>query len=300
MTEATPAGHHPPGMAFPPLFDAVDAAAAEAQTRLLRLRGLELTCLVVAAAFAEVPGGRLGGVGPIATLVFFVSALMLRVSGSDVSAERKWYDGRAAAESLKSMSWQYAVGGESYRIDEADAEARFVSNAQAVLKELSDLDIPYADEHNAAIPAEMKLIRAMDRAGRTATYRRLRVQDQLAWYKAKADWNKRRARQWRVALILIEGAAGLLGLGRALGWYDVDWLGVFAALAASFAAWQQTKNFQGLSRAYAVTSHDIALVSNFMGSEETEEVWAQNVHDAEAAFSREHTMWRARRQGPAT
>lgn len=286
-------------MAFPPLFEAVDTAAAEAQTRLLRLRGLELASLVAAAAFAEVPGVFLGRSGPIATLVFFALALLLRVSGSDISAERKWYDGRAAAESLKSMSWQYAVGGESYRIDDANADARLVTNMQSILKELSDLDIPHADQHNAAIPSEMKTIRISDREGRTDTYIRLRVQDQLAWYKAKADWNKKRAGQWRTALIVLEAVAGLLGLGRVLGWYDVDWLGVFAALAAAFAAWQQTKNFQGLSRAYSVTSHDIALVSNSMGSEETEEAWAQNVHDAEAAFSREHTMWRARRQGPS-
>src|SRR5690606_23979207 len=100
-----------------------------------------------------------------------------------------------------------------------------------------------------------------------------------------------RARQWRAGLIAIEGGAVLLGFGRALGWYDVDWLGIFAAVAATFAAWQQTKNYQGLSQSYAVTSHDVALVNASIGSEVSEEAWAQAVHDAEAAFSREHTMW---------
>ena len=61
-------------------------------------------------------------------------------------------------------------------------------------------------------------------------------------------------------MISIETGAVLLGFGRALGWYDVDWLGIFAAIAATFAAWQQTKNYQGLGQSYAVTSHDVALV----------------------------------------
>jgi len=299
MTDSSPGLDPPLEMAFPPLFDAVDTAAAEAQHQLLVLRGLELTSLVAAAGFAEFPGSALRGAGPILTIIFFVLALLLRVSGSDVAAERRWYDGRAAAESLKSMSWQYAVGGESFRIGESGSDQRFVDNMRAILKELSDLDIPLPDAKNTAIPTEMTAIRSVDRRERAELYIRLRVRDQLAWYRAKATWNKRRASQWRAGLIGIEAAAGLLGLGRALGWYDVDWLGIFAALAATFAAWQQTKNFQGLSRSYAVTSHDVALVNSSIGSETSEEDWAQAVHDAEAAFSREHTLWRARRQGPS-
>jgi hypothetical protein len=286
-------------MAFPPLFHAVDAAAAEAQTQLLRLRAVEFTCLVAAAVFAEIPSTFLGRTGPILTLAFFVLALVLRVSGSDVAAERRWYEGRAAAESLKSMSWQYAAGGESFRLDDSSSDTRFVFTMKELLRELSDLDVPFPSAQDTAIPMEMRALRASTRAQRTEVYRALRVKDQLDWYERKASWNKQRAHWWRNGMIGIETVAVLLGLGRALGWYDVDWLGIFAAIAAAFAAWQQTKNYQGLSQAYAVTSHDVALVNASIGSEESEEDWAQAVHDAEAAFSREHTMWRARRQGPS-
>jgi hypothetical protein len=60
----------------------------------------------------------------------------------------------------------------------------------------------------------------------------------------------------------------------------------------------QAKKYANLSEAYAVTSHEVSLVPSTLSAEATEEEWAQAVHDAEAAFSREHTMWQARRQGP--
>jgi hypothetical protein len=78
----------------------------------------------------------------------------------------------------------------------------------------------------------------------------------------------------------------------------VNWLGVLAAGTASVAAWQQTKNYSSQSEAYAVTSHEVAIVAETIGPAIDESSWAQAVHDAEAAFSREHTLWLARRQGP--
>lgn len=148
-----------------------------------------------------------------------------------MAAERKWYEGRAAAESLKSMSWQYAAAGESFRLDDSTSDERFVITMKEILKELGDLDIPFPSAQDTAIPVEMRALSASSRAQRTEMYRTLRVKDQLDWYERKAASNKLRAHQWRVGMIVIETGAVLLGFGRALGWYDVDWLalGIFAA-----------------------------------------------------------------------
>lgn len=285
-------------MNFPPLFDAVDTSAANSQRKLLTLRKIEFVALVSAAALSEIPGDVLWRVGPLLTFIAFALALIVRISGGDQAAERKWYDARAAAESIKSMTWQYAVGGEAYRIDDPESEQRYIENLRAILSELPDLDMAVPGATATALTDEMKSLRVSDRGARSAAYIEHRVQDQLGWYERKANWNKQRARYWRLAVIALEGLAGLLGLFRVLGWFDVDWLSIFAATAAVLAAWQQTKNYLGLSQSYAVTSHDVALVNANIGNEVDEEAWAQAVHDAEAAFSREHTLWRARRQGP--
>jgi hypothetical protein len=69
-------------------------------------------------------------------------------------------------------------------------------------------------------------------------------------------------------------------------------------VAVAVIGWMQAKKYASLSEAYAVTSHEVALVASTLSAELDEDAWAQAVHDAEAAFSRELTMWQARRQAP--
>jgi hypothetical protein len=101
-------------------------------------------------------------------------------------------------------------------------------------------------------------------------------------------------------LIGIDSIAIALGLLRVLGAFDVNWLGILATAAAGVAGWQQLKNYSSLSEAYAVTSQEVAIVSETIGQPSIDEgAWAQLVHNAEAASSREHTLWLARRAIPA-
>jgi hypothetical protein len=282
---------------FPALYKAVEVVSADSQRLFLRIRSTELISLVTAACFAEIPRSVAGGIGPIMALLCFVTALLLRISGVGEKAEKRWYDARAAAESIKSASWQYMIGGEAYRKSDKDATERFTRFLKAVLKSLPKLNVP-ASTASLGVTESMQALRQSSRAERRERYMRERVDDQAGWYARKSTWNGKRAKYWQRALIALEAIAILLGLFRALGWFDVDWLGVFAAAAASIGAWHQTKNFSSLSEAYAVTSHDVTLVKNTLTVPSNEDAWAQAVHDAEAAFSREHTMWLARRQGP--
>jgi hypothetical protein len=97
---------------------------------------------------------------------------------------------------------------------------------------------------------------------------------------------------------VLEAAAILAGVVRIKQGAEVDFLGAFAAIAASFVAWTQSKKYAFLAESYSVTSHEVHLVGASVIPAVDESTWAQSVHDAEAAFSREHTLWQARRQGP--
>lgn len=232
----------------------------------------------------------------MAVLAFAV-ALVIRLSGAGDRAEKRWYDARAAAESIKSAAWQYTMCGESYRHDDTTADQRFKDFLKKVLKAVPKLEVP-AKPDEAALTDDMKALRAKPLSERKAVYREGRVMDQLSWYSNKAMDNKTHARQWTVILIGIEAMAVILGALRIADAFDVDWLSLFAAIAASVAAWKQTKNFTFLSEAYSVTSHEVEIIHADLDGATNEKKWAQFVHDAEAAFSREHTLWVARRQGP--
>jgi len=283
---------------LPALFHAVDQSSAECQRRFLLALRVELVALSAAALVAQIPARELGGAGPVLALALFVVALAVRVSGVEQRAQREWYDARAAAESIKSSSWQFAVGGEAYRRDDPEADARFRSHLREILTQLPHLDIPTGSPSECGATSEMQTLRSGGLAERADAYLRCRIDDQLEWYSTNAIKNKRRSRRWWVITVVVEAAAVGLGLARVIARFDVDWLGVLAAVAASLAAWQQAKRYTELSESYSVASHDVGLIRSALDRSVSEGDWAQFVHDAEAAFSREHTLWLARRQGP--
>lgn len=286
-------------MAMPPLWHAADAASDASQARFFRLKIVELAGLVLGAAGALAPGSWARGLGPAVSVLAFLCVLGLQVSKVGARAESRWYDARAAAESIKSAAWQYAVGGEAFRLEDANAESRFVARLRDVLRTVPALDLGPANGISAGVTADMTSIRESSQERRASVYRHLRIEDQVSWYAAKSIWNRRRSRMFTTLTVVTEAAAVVVGLVRLKFEHDTDLLGLLAVVAAGLIAWSQAKKYTSLAESYSVTSHEVNLVADTVKAPVDEATWAQSVHDAEAAFSREHTMWQARRQGPA-
>jgi hypothetical protein len=66
-------------------------------------------------------------------------------------------------------------------------------------------------------------------------------------------------------------------------------------MVAAMTAWLQTKQHRTLATAYAITALELASVRTRIAHQATEADWATFVSDAEEAFSREHTLWKASR-----
>jgi hypothetical protein len=282
---------------YPELYAAAEAASEGEQKTFYRVKVIELVGLTLGAVFGLLDGDKFGRAGPILAVLMFALALGLQVSRTSQQAERRWYDARAAAESIKSSSWQYAVGGESFRLGSDDPEDEFLERLYEVLRGLPHLDIGAATAVSAGVTGDMRTLRVSNQEDRYARYYSARIEEQVGWYTHKANWNKKRSRLWRGVLIALESAALIAGLARIGGHTGIDLLGVLATAGAGVLAWMQTKNYTQLAESYAVTSHEVGLVAQAVRAGVNEEEWAQSIHDAEAAFSREHTMWVARRQG---
>lgn len=284
-------------MKLPDLFDAAEVSSKQNQDTFFRARATEFIALALAATFGEAGSGGVWKIGSYLAFLCFGVALVVRITGVGDKAEKLWYDARAAAESMKSSAWQFAVGGDAFRIHDQTASTRFVASLRDILSTLPKLDIPASFSGESAIPAEMRDIRASNLDLRKKEYIEDRVMEQVTWYAANAKTNKKQARFWRRCLIFLESAAVLLGLLRIGGLFDVNWLGPLAAGAAGVAAWKQSKNFSLLSEIYSVTSHEVNLVRETLVIPLGEDEWANAVHHAESAFSREHTLWLARKLG---
>lgn len=287
---------------LPALFQAADAASREGQRWFVEaVRGSLLLSAV--AAFFGIPDLAEDAEWPsVAAAATFGAGVVVSLYLYWGRPERRWYDGRAAAESLKTLAWQFSVAGGPFAkadgaLAEEAAEEAFVERLGEVLTELRNVDVrPAGDEQ---ITAAMREVRDADLAGRRDVYRNDRIGNQQHWYASRATVNRRRARQWLAVSIGIQLVGTAVAALHAAGVIHVDLLGLIAAAAAAAAAWLQVKDHGMLGEAYAVAAQELALIRAQIDRIVDEPTWSTFVARAEQAISREHVVWRARR-GHAT
>lgn len=282
---------------FPALYKSADKTSLRAQARFLlalkvRLGGLLLAALGGAISWSA---GSVQ-VGGLVALLAFLAALGSELYSAIARPDKAWYEGRAAAESVKTLAWRYAVRGESFEdAQDPETDSRFLADLGEILQDLDALELTVDDSMARQISEQMRLVRAQDFRIRRQLYLVGRIRDQQGWYARKAQFNADRSNQWLIAGIVAECLGVVGGALRAFGGLDIDLLGLFAAAAATIAAWVQAKQHQTLSTAYGVTAQELASVASEGEAVVDEGSWGRFVGEAEEAISREHTLWRASR-----
>jgi hypothetical protein len=277
---------------LPGLFEAADAASGRGQREYVSGVRWRLVLAVAAAGLGVVPG-RVEAAGvAVAFAVMVVVELRLRAR----RPEEVWYDGRAVAESAKSLAWRYSVRGLPFgKGDEGEVERRFAAELGTLLD-----DVPTREVGTSVRPPvteRMRVLRGSDLGARKAAYLAGRVDDQREWYARKAAVNETLARRWRLVMLVAEVVGIVAALGRVAGVLNVDLAGVLATIIAAGAAWSGMRQHSTLARAYTFAAEELAIARGRLEAVADEESWAREVNDAEEAVSREHTMWRASRSG---
>lgn len=228
----------------------------------------------------------------VAVALLFLGALGIEYLLRDENSIAAWYDGRAAAESVKDLAWRYAMKAEPF-LSAPDADAALIARIRETLEHVGDT--PLVRGAPDQITDWMRRVRGENLENRRATYIRDRIADQWKWYHDKAESNRTMADRWRllVGTLAIVGAVG--GALKAFSVIDLDALGVIATMVGAASAWLQTRQFETLAVAYGVTAEELAAVRSLADAPNDDASWSAFVNDAEAAISREHTLWRASR-----
>lgn len=280
---------------LPSAFRVADRLSLDAQRQAVRWRATQLLLLLLAAVaggFSWRIGGRFDLLAVLAAIAF-ASALALEGRLARTNPERTWYRGRAGAESIKTLAWKYSVGGDPFLVSDPNADNLFRTAAQDVTRGLEDLD--WTSNLGDQVTEDMRRVRDASLEQRRRIYRLERIDNQRAWYTAKAQKAKKQAQRWSI-VISVTTALGLIGaVLKAVGLVDVDALGLASAFAAVATAWTQLKQHESVASAYTVAAQDLGLASERLDEAHDERTWAQLVKDAEEAISREHTVWVARR-----
>ncbi|QUQ64294.1 DUF4231 domain-containing protein [Kutzneria sp. CA-103260] len=281
---------------LPGLFQAADGASGQEQRSYFRSTALRLGLAVLAATSGAVTlevQSRGIDAAAIVTTLAFVGVLVVDVFELQTRPGVGWYQGRALAESVKTLAWRYAVGGAPFPVDlpPEETENRFLHRLESLLRDLPA--VVTAPSRAPAITTAMRDLRARSLAERRQAYLTGRIHDQQNWYVTRADQHGRRANRLQTAGLLLEILGVAAALCEVLRIVTFDLAGIIAATIAALAAWMAGKQYRANATAYTLASHELAIIHARLELPVPEAEWSELVADAEAAISREHTTWRA-------
>ncbi|MCS0501413.1 DUF4231 domain-containing protein [Ancylobacter mangrovi] len=280
---------------YPALFQSADAASNEQQKLYLTLIRGEYGLLVTAAILTLVDCNDPVFLSGYACI--FVASLAVLAWRAHTRPEQSWYKARALAESIKTLSWRYAMRAQPFDDDrQADANKDFRDTLAALLKSNRQIGEHLArlDASGPQITDNMSDMRNSTLPIRKSYYLTYRINDQKTWYALKAIANRSAARNWQYvggSLYIISTIMVILRIR----FTDVIFPIEPAIVGASAVlGWMQIKKFNELASAYALTAHEIGLAETIVTDAHTEISFSKAVNEVELVFSREHTQWVAR------
>lgn len=283
---------------MPGLFITADETSIRGQRRHLRAIRAQLILLATAAALGALswrvdPNGV--DWAAFAAGTAFLLAGFVRIHHFTTQPDKAWFDGRAVAESVKTLAWRYAVAGAPFplSLDPSEADREYVHRAASLLDQLNSSTVLVIGDRRDEITAWMRELRSQPLAERKVAYDRDRLQDQLRWYSQKAGANLRSGTRLNALTLALEGAGAVGAFLTATGTVHIDLLGFAGAAVAALTAWGQAKQHSALASSYSVAAHELSGIRALADEPRPEEQWAAFVAEAEEAISREHTLWRA-------
>jgi hypothetical protein len=284
---------------LPALFRAADASSRSGQRTYRWSIGSILVASVAIAVLGAVGASEWHLAFGVAAAVAFVTVLVVQVEVARRRPDEDWYDGRALAESAKSLAWQYAVAGGLYGhgadTSAAECNKRLLRDFRSLLDDIGSGHLAGTAGTEPQVTEPMRKLRSQDLVTRRNTYLAGRIGEQRRWYDGKARLSDRRRRLWLGVVLLAQAVGGAGAVLAAAGVLDLDLLGIAGAFLAASVGWVQLGDYGTLASAYSVACHELGFAEEELRAIDSEQAWAEAVSDAEQAISREHRMWRAAR-----
>jgi len=270
------------------------------QSRYLLFIRLELIVVVGAALLSDLireispTDLRLVGTVLLVLLGFGLGVQVVRLVRRE---DQSWFEGRAVAESAKTLTWRYMMKLPPFR-GETELEEEFMNRLQAVLQGCLVCQ-PMAVTSAHEITQRMRDTRKYGWEKRREFYVASRLNDQVKWYKGKAKYNSKRSRQWLGLSITAQIVAILAAVVVMSTTHHWNFVALVTTVAASCVAWSQAKNFDELRESYRMANVELCQIKDEqISNAATEEEFLDAVVNSEGAISREHTMWAARSGSP--
>ena len=288
---------------YPWLYRAADRASAEAQRAHFVALTVQLAVFLIVGVFAALPGwfsfgpGRLKGIAVASAIALAVGVVFVGAARGR-RFDKRWFDARAVAESAKTLTWRYMMRvPPSFVIENSAADSAFIESLQAISSTRSGTvaELGGVEQDRSQITARMRQVRGSSFDECKAYYLASRVAEERDWYHGRSAFNRKRSARWYWAVIVIQLVALTMAMLRAADFVTISVAGPLMTLAASFSAWTQAKRHDELGTTYSVAADELTNLEEKVNLCTSDTELLALVEDVEEAISREHTMWRARR-----
>lgn len=288
---------------FPSYYQAADKSSVNAQSNYINIVSIDLISMILASALSiynyQLENSKL--IIYIISGILLLLSLILTVILKNKKYEDIWYQGRALAESCKTLTWRFISCSEYFEtiLSLREAKERFVNRIKELSKEFSELSKIMDSRilNQPIITSKMIELRSQNTLERKNYYITNRVEDQKEWYSNKAEYNIGRYNVWFWVIILSQ-VISLISIVSLIKYPENNWnfVGLFTTISSSAISWLQLKQHQELKQAYTTATQELNFILTLSEGVTTDEELSKFVLDSENAISREHTLWLAQKR----
>ncbi len=289
---------------LPGIYYSASDASQSAQRTFLLLIKINISLLVLLAVISAINISSIKehyqSLIPLSSAILMVISIVITFVTEFGKYEKKWYDGRAIAESLKTLSWKFMMKAEPFfDLSKESAETKFLNDFREIVSAIGPTgelfgDNTQANEHQ--LTDKMKEIYGSDLNTRKGTYERNRINAQKKWYKSNSGINSSKSALFFWIIVGFQTLTVLTAiLMISMPNLFFNPTGLVTTAVAVLMTWMQVKQYRNLAESYGITSTELSLIEDAIPNITTNEKFSSFVAESETAISREHTLWRARR-----
>lgn len=278
---------------LPALFHAYDQSAERGQALYKRLVAMNFILTILSASLLVYTFHIewVKRVLPAISSLLLFGTLFLFWFIRTKRYEQNWVQARAAAESVKNLSWLYMSCAEPYSksLSAYEADHSFIRDLSSILETNNQVE---RTEKMANITERMRQVRAMDLSARANVYVKDRINRQWQWYIDRSEEHGTKERIWFGTIIVLQFLAVIASISLIV--FPASSFrptGLFTTFASLAVAWLQMRRYQEVSHSYAVSAQQLGVISDERVHATDEQKLSMFVEKAEAVILKEHSVW---------
>jgi hypothetical protein len=286
---------------LPALFLTADKASRMARRKSTILTAVNLLLLLTAAILGAITLANSSDQRYLIypSIAILAAAVFVSRAIRSLNLEQQWYNGRAIAESVKSLAWRYMAHCEPYlHKKDPEADQLLTDDLKQLMAQRKDfcLGVTMMLAQAPQITDRMRVVRQLATLERTKTYLSQRIDDQIRWYSSQAERNRKWEDVASTAMILSELLAVVGAIIMAV-WPGSHFnpVGLLVDLTLVIISWMEFQRYRELAQSYAFAAEEIGLAKEKARYVKTDEELSEFVIESEKAIATEHKLWLARR-----